>query len=140
VQTEARECAKLISAGTAFRDLKTDIPYYPTVGMKKHGEILSANFGQEPFAFDIDKMVTDEKAAIQAEIAQVHAVSKLAEETDTIHKLIGQYLAHDGYVETARAFADETIEEARALANDDDADIPYGEAVEDLDALNRQSR
>ncbi|KAF1914301.1 CTLH/CRA C-terminal to lish motif domain-containing protein [Ampelomyces quisqualis] len=125
--------------GTAFRDLKTDVPYYPTVGMKKPGETLSANFGQEPFAFDIDKMVTDEKAAIHAEIARVTAASKAAaDETELIHQLIGQYLAHDGYVETARAFADETIEEARALANDEDADIPYGEAVEDLDALNRQ--
>lgn len=125
--------------GIAFRDLKTDVPYYPTVGMKKPNETLRANFGQEPFAFDIDKMVADEKAAIQAEIARTTAANKVAaDETELIHQLIGQYLAHDGYVETARAFADETIEEARALANDEDADIPYAEAVDDLDALNRQ--
>lgn len=131
----------LIYTGIAFRDLKTDVPYYPTVGMKKPNETLRANFGQEPFAFDIDKMVADEKAAIQAEIARTTAANKVAaDETELIHQLIGQYLAHDGYVETARAFADETIEEARALANDEDADIPYAEAVDDLDALNRQSR
>lgn len=127
----------LTRAGTAFRDLKPNMPYYPTVGMKKPGETLRANFGQEPFAFDIDKMVQDEKAAIQAEIARTKVAGN---ETEFIHQLIGQYLAHDGYVETARAFADEAIEEARALANDDDADIPYREAVEDLDALNRQSK
>lgn len=109
--------------------------------MKKPNETLRANFGQEPFAFDIDKMVADEKAAIQAEIARTTAANKVAaDETELIHQLIGQYLAHDGYVETARAFADEITEEARALANDDDADIPYAEAVDDLDALNRQSR
>jgi hypothetical protein len=114
--------------------------FYPTVGMKKQGETLRANFGQEPFAFDIDKMMQDEKAAIQAEIARTKSSDKVAaNETEFIHQLIGQYLAHDGYVETARAFADEAIEEARALADDDDADIPYREAVEDLDALNRQS-
>jgi hypothetical protein len=131
----------LILPGTAFRDLKPNMPYYPTVGMKKPGETLRANFGQEPFAFDIDKMVQDERAAMQAEIARNRVSYKsVADETEFIHQLIGQYLAHDGYVETARAFADEAIEEARALANDDDADIPYGEAVEDLDALNRQSK
>jgi hypothetical protein len=49
--------AKLTFLGTAFRDLKTDKLYHPTIGMKKPGETLRANFGQEPFAFDIDKMV-----------------------------------------------------------------------------------
>ncbi|KAG9188374.1 ran-binding protein [Alternaria panax] len=125
--------------GTAFRDLKFNVPYYPTVGMKKPGETVRVNFGQEPFAFDIDKMVQDEKAAIQAEIAQTKTeASVLGGEDALIHQLVGQYLAHNGYVETARAFADEIVDEARALANDDEADIPYRTAVEDLDALNRQ--
>ncbi|KAJ8105068.1 hypothetical protein OPT61_g10403 [Boeremia exigua] len=126
--------------GTAFRDLKPNMPYYPTIGMKKPGETLRANFGQEPFAFDIDKMVQDEKAAIQEEINQTKFAASAAslDETQFIHRLISQYLAHDGYVETAQAFAKETVDEARALANDDDATIPYHEAVEDMDALNRQ--
>lgn len=114
--------------------------YYPTVGMKKPGETVRVNFGQEPFAFDIDKMVQDEKAAIQAEIAQSKSASNVsADETELIQQLVGQYLAHDGYVETARAFSDEVIDEARALANHEDAEIPYRAAAEDLDALNRQS-
>ncbi|CAO2657855.1 Nn.00g071150.m01.CDS01 [Neocucurbitaria sp. VM-36] len=125
--------------GTAFRDLKPNMLYYPTVGMKKPGETVRVNFGQEPFAFDIDKMVQDEKAAIQAEIARTKSASSMpADETELIHQLVGQYLAHDGYVETARSFAEEIIDEARALANDEDADVPYRAAVEDLDALNRQ--
>ncbi|KAF3032058.1 hypothetical protein E8E12_001915 [Didymella heteroderae] len=127
--------------GTAFRDLKPNMPYYPTIGMKKPGETLRANFGQEPFAFDIDKMVQDEKAAIQEEINQTKFISSAAsapDETQFIHRLISQYLAHDGYVETAQAFAEEIVDEARALANDDDTIIPYQEAVEDMDALNRQ--
>lgn len=116
------------------------MPYYPAVGMKKPGETLRVNFGQEPFVFDIDKMVREEKAAIQAEIAQTRSSTKVAaNETEFIHQLIGQYLAHDGYVETARAFGDEVREEARALANDEEAGGTYPEAMEDLDALNRQS-
>ncbi|KNG48813.1 ran-binding protein [Stemphylium lycopersici] len=125
--------------GTAFRDLKPNMPYYPTVGMKKPGETVRVNFGQEPFAFDIDKMVEDEKATIQADIAQTKMETSAAGGEDAlIHQLVGQYLAHDGYVETARAFSDEIVDEAKALANDEDADIPYRTAVEDLDALNRQ--
>jgi hypothetical protein len=110
--------------------------YYPTVGMKKPGETVRVNFGQERFAFDIDKMVQDQKSAIQDEIAWTRMTTS---EDELIHQLVGQYLAHDGYVETARAFSDEIVDEARALANDDDADIPYRTAVEDMDALNRQS-
>lgn len=112
--------------------------------MKKPGETLRANFGQEPFAFDIDKMVQAEKAEIQAEIAQTRAPprtekDKSLDETGFIHSLVSQYLAHDGYVETARAFAEEVAEEQRALANNGDADVPYIAAEEDLDAINRQS-
>ncbi|KAF2475981.1 ran-binding protein [Lindgomyces ingoldianus] len=103
--------------GNAFKDLKTDRLYYPTVGMKKPQETLRANFGQEPFAFDIDKMVQAEKESIQAEISKV-----TRDETALVHELVSQYLAHDGYVETARAFSEEVVEESRALANDDSAD------------------
>jgi len=117
------------------------MPYYPTVGMKKPGEMVRVNFGQEPFAFDIDKMVQDEKAAIQAEIARTKTeAGALGGEDALIHQLVGQYLAHDGYVETTRAFSDEIVEEARALANNDEEDVSYRAAVEDLDALNRQSK
>lgn len=119
------------------------MPYYPTIGMKKPNETLRANFGQEPFAFDIDKMVQDEKAAIQEEINRTEFTSSAAsatDETQFIHRLISQYLAHDGYVETAQAFSEEIVDEARALANDDDSTIPYQELVEDVDALNRQSK
>ncbi|USP79122.1 uncharacterized protein yc1106_06396 [Curvularia clavata] len=128
----------MLVSGVAFRDLKPNMPYYPTVGMKKPGETVRVNFGQEPFAFDIDKMVQDEKAAIQAEIVRTKVESNAAHEDALIHQLVGQYLAHDGYVETARAFSDEILAEAKALANDENADLPYRAAVEDLDALNRQ--
>ncbi|KAJ4292621.1 hypothetical protein N0V90_009284 [Kalmusia sp. IMI 367209] len=127
--------------GTAFGDLKPNMNYYPSIGMKKPNETLRANFGQEPFAFDIDKMVLAEKAAIQQEITWATGQPKergSVNETVFIHSLIGQYLAHDGYVETARAFAEEVLDEVKALAVDDKADIPYLETEEDVDAINRQ--
>lgn len=106
--------------------------------MKKQNEMLKANFGQEPFAFDIDKMVQAEKAAIQAEIAQFKE-NITFDETKLIHGLVRQYLAHDGYVESARAFTDEINEEARALANEPDSNNVYVQNEEDIHAINRQS-
>jgi len=133
----------LIRAETAFRDLKPNTPYYPTVGMKKTNETLRANFGQEPFAFDIDKMVQAEKAAIQVEITWARGPYKekvSTDETQFIHTLIGQYLTHDGYVDTARAFAEEVSDEVKALTNDEETDIPYLNTEEDIDATQRQSK
>ena len=43
--------------GNAFRDLK-DVKVYPSVGMKRPHAHLSVNFGQKPFMFDIDRMVS----------------------------------------------------------------------------------
>lgn len=43
--------------GNAFRDLK-DVKVYPSVGMKRPHAHLSVNFGQRPFMFDIDRMVS----------------------------------------------------------------------------------
>lgn len=112
--------------------------------MKKVGEWIRANFGQEPFAFDIDKMVQAEKAAIRAEMANHIPASPSTpdgadfDEAAFIHDLVAQYLTHDGYVETARAFSEEVDQESRAL-DDGDRRSPYMPPEEDVDAINRQS-
>jgi hypothetical protein len=62
-------------------------------------------------------------------------------ETELIHRLIAQYLAHDGYIDTARAFAQEVRQENRNLVNGistDAADSRDLEPEEDLDAIQRQ--
>ena len=43
--------------GVAFRDLK-DVGLYPSVGMKRPQAHLSVNFGQRPFVFDIDGVMS----------------------------------------------------------------------------------
>ena len=43
-------------AGTAFREIKGKL--FPSVGMKKTGEHIRVNFGQSPFVFDIDGMMS----------------------------------------------------------------------------------
>lgn len=43
--------------GNAFRELR-NVRLFPSVGMKKQPTVhLVANFGQQPFIFDIDGMV-----------------------------------------------------------------------------------
>jgi hypothetical protein len=81
-----------------------------------------------------------EKASTQAEITRAKFTFKEMDETDFIQGLVTQYLTHDGYVDTARAFREEILEEARALATDGDAGPSYAEAEEDVDAINRQSK
>lgn len=55
-----------------------------------------------------------------------------------MQELIAQYLAHDGYIDTAKAFAEEVREGTRLLHGTikDSKELEY---KEDLDAINRQS-
>lgn len=59
-------------------------------------------------------------------------------EDELIHQLVAQYLAHDGYVGTAKAFAAEVQAESRALV-EGSATPANLEPEEDMDAINRQS-
>ena len=60
-----------------------------------------------------------------------------ADENILLKELVAQFLVHDGYIETAKAFAAEVQTETAALGGD--ATTINGPAMEDdLDALNRQ--
>ena len=70
----------------------------------------------------------------------VNALCPPLNETQLTHKLIAQYLAHDGYIETARAFAEEVQLENHNLAKGT-GDAINGqdlEPEEDHDAIHRQ--
>ncbi|RMZ76045.1 hypothetical protein DV737_g4992, partial [Chaetothyriales sp. CBS 132003] len=101
-----------------FHDLK-HVRAFPTVGMKKYsGTSVSVNFGQRPFVFNIDEKMAREEDAVHGEIAKFRA-DKLAaglDEDCLMQTLVLQYLTHDGYVETAAAFAQEVNRENQALS------------------------
>jgi hypothetical protein len=86
-----------------------------------------------------------EKSAVMDEINKTSVTSLCPplNETELIHRLIAQYLAHDGYIDTARAFAEEVAQENQNLvkgistAAADSRDL---EPEEDLDAIQRQSK
>lgn len=110
--------------------------------MKKSGEYVTTNFGQTPFVFDIDGLVREERKSLKETISStsVANLSPPLDEHALIQKLVAQYLAMDGYVETARAFAKEVREDAKALATVSRSgpttlDL---EPEEDMDAVNRQ--
>ncbi|KAK7520457.1 ran-binding protein [Phyllosticta citriasiana] len=125
--------------GAAFRNIPEKEEFYPSIGVKKPGEHLRTNFGQDPFVYDIDREFRKEQFAIQREISMrnVSSLKPGLDESALINELIAQYLAHDGYVETARAFAAEVREESHALAGGN-SHIKDLEPEEDIDAINRQ--
>ncbi|KAI1091939.1 SPRY domain-containing protein [Rostrohypoxylon terebratum] len=124
---------------TAFRDIKGDL--YPTIGMKKAGEHIRVNFGQTRFVFDIDHMVQKERLKISSAIKRTSIeklVSPPMDETELIQKLVLQFLQHDGYVETARAFAEEIHAEKQHLQIDQRTPVPGINIRDDEDAHRRQ--
>ncbi|KAK4033739.1 hypothetical protein C8A01DRAFT_49718 [Parachaetomium inaequale] len=120
---------------TPFKDVKGKL--YPIVGLKKKEDHIMANFGQRPFMFDIDGYM---KGMIEEEI-RLADTSKLVpglSETDLIQQLVLQFLQHDGYVETARAFAEELHAEKTALRLDPQEPVKGISIRDDEDAHNRQ--
>ena len=88
--------------------------------MKKHsGALLTANFGQRPFVFDINDKMYAEKARVSNESYEQRPphCDRRREESSFIQELVAQFLAHDGYVETAKAFAEEIRAEKQSLNN-----------------------
>jgi Ran-binding protein 9/10 len=129
--------------GIAFRELKNIRPF-PAVGMKKSpGSWTSVNFGQRPFIFDIDGMVAQQRLSVEKEI-DATPISALRlnpplDESTLVQELVAHFLGHDGYVETAKAFAGEVRANSRPLQGDDGSALKDFEVDEDYDAINRQS-
>ncbi|ORY68750.1 SPRY domain-containing protein [Pseudomassariella vexata] len=128
-----------VNLGTAFRDVKGKV--YPVIGLKRTGEHIRVNFGHTPFVYDIDGMMKQEQAKIRKAISETsteNLTSPPMSETELIQQLILQFLQHDGYVESARAFAEEIHAEQEALTIDPDAHVEGINIKDDEDANRRQ--
>ena len=89
--------------------------------------------------FDIDGMMAEERRHVrnqlnQADVTQLHPPD---DENALIQKLVGQYLAHEGYVETSKAFAADVRNRATPLATSS-SDSPSSGGEDDLHTMNRQ--
>ncbi|KXG51878.1 SPla/RYanodine receptor SPRY [Penicillium griseofulvum] len=125
--------------GNAFNDLHST-NLFPSVGMKKLPPVhLKTNFGQEPFVFDIDGMVQQERFNVLSDINKTSTagLQPPLDESTLLQELVAQFLAHDGYVDTARAFAEEVATETLALQNGRNAPLKKYEVEEDREAINR---
>lgn len=70
----------------------------------------------------------------QADVSSLHPPD---DEDVLIQRLVGQYLAHQGYVETSKAFAADVRDRAQSLASPG-AEAPITESEDDVHAMNRQ--
>ncbi|CAH1954721.1 unnamed protein product [Acanthoscelides obtectus] len=89
--------------GTAFTDLPPNL--YPTVGLQTPGEVVDANFGQEPFVFDIEDMMRELRSRTRVEINDYPVPGSRGEWQAILNKMVSTYLIHHGYCNTAEAFA-----------------------------------
>jgi Ran-binding protein 9/10 len=132
--------------GIAFKELKNIRPF-PAVGMKKSsGSWIGVNFGQKEFIFDIGGMVAQQRLIVYKEI-DTTPISTLRlnppmDEPALVQELVARFLAHDGYVETAKAFAEEVRAQSRPLHSDNknNRSLKEFEAEADHDAINRQRK
>lgn len=78
---------------------------------------------------------------IQAEInaTSTDSLQPPLNESALLQELVAQFLAHDGYVETARAFAEEVATETAALQTGQREPLKKYEVEEDREAINRNS-
>ena len=81
-----------------------------------------------------------EKSSIGVAISKTNASNLYPrlDETSLVKELVAQFLAHDGYVETAKAFRAEVQSEANALRSAPSLSPDKFATEEDVDAVNRQ--
>ena len=86
--------------------------------------------------------IQQEKLAVQNEIriTKPPSIRPAHDENAFIQKLVAQFLSHDGYVETAQAFAQEVRNETMALQNNQAPSVEVCDVEEDINAINRQSK
>ncbi|RLN08704.1 ran-binding protein 9 [Panicum miliaceum] len=82
--------------GAFPKDIKG--PLYPTVAVHSQGEELTVNFGKEPFCFDIEGYILEEK------MRQQSMADKLKLEENISHVIVRSYLLHYGYQDTLNSF------------------------------------
>ncbi|XP_060073099.1 ran-binding protein 9-like [Ylistrum balloti] len=95
-----------VHLGIAFTDLPQNL--YPTVGLQSPGEVVEANFGQAPFAYDIEDYMREWHMKTRLTIERFPVNDKRGEWQTALQRIVSTYLVHHGYCATAEAFAKST--------------------------------
>ena len=105
--------------GVAFKDLPSQL--YPTVGLQTPGEVIDANFGQEPFKFDVEGEMRELRRKTQGVIEELCWPRRHGDAQSVLHNMVATYLVHHGYSQTAESFAksagQEISEELTSMRN-----------------------
>ncbi|KAG6837216.1 hypothetical protein H0H93_013084 [Arthromyces matolae] len=115
-----------------FENIGKNVDLYPSIGMRHTGEAVRVNFGHEPFKFDIDFYVLQQRNTVWSKILQTQPDASLLktcgvnadistpsekltnqQSREVINKLVFSYLEHHGYVKTVNAFAKQREKETR---------------------------
>lgn len=121
-------------------NIKLDKAYFPIVGLKKVGDWVKTNFGQDQFQFNIDGEYRKHTEKLLKPFRTVEGTdaSALPEETNSLHKLVQDYLSHCGYAGTAKAYASEGVELEVGVEDGQSPGVSPIEQKEDHDMVNRQ--
>ncbi|KAF8973823.1 concanavalin A-like lectin/glucanase domain-containing protein [Flammula alnicola] len=116
--------------GPVYDNIGKTLELYPSVGLQHTGDSIRANFGQEPFKYDIDYHVQQQYNAtwnkilgtsLHRSLLQGHrrtgfSIASITNDTGVkpslteeeskhvLNQLVMSYLIHHGYAKTARAF------------------------------------
>jgi len=89
--------------GIAFRDLSPNL--FPTVGLQTQGEVLDANFGQDPFVFDVEGEIKELQRRTQKQVVKLPWPKKYGDQQTVLQRMVSSYLVHHGYSLTAEVFS-----------------------------------
>ena len=86
--------------------------------------------------------IQNEKSKIKSDINSVNisTIFPSMTENSLVKELVAQFLQHEGYVESVKAFAEEVKLEAGALKIGSGSSTSAFEVQEDVDAINRQRK
>ncbi|KAF3956975.1 hypothetical protein CMV_017963 [Castanea mollissima] len=82
--------------GTVYNDVKGSL--FPTIAVHSQNEEVHVNFGQKPFAFDLEDFEKRER------MKQQTTVEKISLPPNVGHGIVRSYLLHYGYEETLNSF------------------------------------
>lgn len=89
--------------GIAFTDLPPNL--YPTVGLQTPGEIVDANFGQDPFVYNIENDILNLQSRTRQSIQDFVLSDEFVLYDHVIPRMVSGYLLHHGYCSTVEAFS-----------------------------------
>lgn len=86
--------------GTAFNEVKLG-NHCAALSLNTNGEEVVINFGEMPFRFDVDTMLTDQAYDAYRDVLKERVTA------DVLFKLVHNYLISAGFSTTLKSFEDE---------------------------------